>query len=258
VVVYHHGFPSARCEAEVLVPAIDAYPSVRLLAFDRPGIGDSDPVEHVSFRGWANDLALCADALHLDRFALTGTSAGTPHALAAALAMPHRVTRVVMACPVAEHAPGHRNGDAAWLLRLARTCPRSAAAVMKAGAAMVRRNPDAIKRLVPLSPIEKEMLKDPAKRDLLVRTMLDASKQGTTALVQTAALLPGPWGLPLCRVAVPVTFFHGTADRLAPPWMSPHLARQIPGATVRIVLGEGHLSLPANHAAAILAAVVVG
>jgi pimeloyl-ACP methyl ester carboxylesterase len=129
---------------------------------------------------------------------------------------------------------------------------------MKAGAAMVRRNPDAIRKLVPLSPIEKEMLRDPAKQDLLVRTMLDASKQGTAALVQHGALLPGPWGLPLCRVAVPVTFFHGTADRLAPPWMSPYLARQIPGATVRFVSGEGHLSLAANHAAEILAAVVGG
>jgi len=254
VLLYHHGFPSARCEAEVLLPALCSFPNVRLIAFDRPGIGDSDRVENLTFRSWANDLAFCADAFHLSRFALTGTSAGTPFALAAALAMPDRVIRIAMASPISEHLPKHDNGDAAWLLQLARSCPRSACALMTAGRALVRRNPNSIMRLIPLSPIEKEMLKDPANVDLLVRTLIDCTKRGVAGPVQLASLLPGPWGLPLCRVAVPVTFFHGTEDRLAPSWMSPYLASQIPGATYRIFPGEGHLSTPFHHAAELLAA----
>ena len=258
VVIYHHGFPSSRHEAEVLVPALCAHPNVRLISLDRSGIGDSDRVEHLSFCGWARDLELCADALRLSRFALTGTSAGTPFSLAAALAMPQRVSRVVMASPLSEQIPGRNNGDAAWLLRLAHSCPRSAAAVLEAGHAIVKRNHNAVVKLTLLSPIEKEMLKDPAKVDLVAKLQLECGKHGSAGPVQLAGLLPGPWGLPLSRVSVPVTLFHGTEDRLAPPWMSPYLAGQIPGATFRIVPGEGHLSLPYNHAAEILAAAASG
>ncbi len=256
VAIYHHGLPSARREAEVLAQALCTFPNLRLIAFDRPGIGDSDPVARPSFCSWAKDLERCADALKLDRFALTGTSGGTPFALAAALAMPQRVTRAVMASPVAEHLRGRDNGDSAWFTRLAGSCPRSAKAFMATGRAIVKRSPEAAKKLIPLSPIEKTMLEDPAKLALVAGIMLDATKGGPAGPVAEAALLPGPWGLPLCRIQVPVIFFHGTEDRLAPQWMSPQLAKQIPGATYRIYAGEGHLSLPQNHAAEILATVV--
>jgi pimeloyl-ACP methyl ester carboxylesterase len=77
--------------------AIAAALGVRLLAVERPGCGLSDRARRWSLARWARDVEQLADALELGRFALLGWSAGGPHALAAAAALPDRVTRVVVA-----------------------------------------------------------------------------------------------------------------------------------------------------------------
>jgi pimeloyl-ACP methyl ester carboxylesterase len=256
VVFYHHGLPSSRREAEVFVPALANHPDVRLIAFDRPGIGQSSPVACASYSGWAHDLAASADALGVARFALTGTSGGTPYALATALAYPDRVTRIALACPVAEHERHRDNGGSAWFLKLARMTPRVAEGFLKTAARLVSRKHERVTKLLPLTPAERRMFDDPANVELVAGFILDSVRCGAEGAVAEAALLPGPWGLPLCRVAVPVVLFHGTADTIAPCWMSAKLARQIPGAEARFYRGEGHLSLPRKHAADVLAAVV--
>lgn len=254
VVIYHHGLPSSRREAEVLLPALASRPDVRLIAFDRPGIGDSDPVARPSFRGWANDLASCADALGVSRFALAGTSGGTPYVLAAALAFPDRVTQIALASPVAEHQRHRDNGGDTWFVRLAHCAPRVAERIMAVGVRRIERNHAAVVGMLQLTPTERRMFDDPANVEFVAGFMLDSVRQGTAGSVAEAGLLPGPWGLPLCRVAVPVVLFHGTVDRTAPPWMSGQLALEIPGAQVRYFPGEGHLGVPYFHAAEILAA----
>ena len=256
VVFYHHGLPSSRREAEVFVPSLADFPDVRLVAFDRPGIGTSDPVARPSYRGWADDLAAAADALGASRFALAGTSGGTPYALSAALAYPDRVTRVALCCPVAEHERGRDNGGSAWFLKLARMTPRVAEGALKAAARLVARKPERVTRLLPLTPDERRMFDDPANVELVVGFILDSVQYGADGVVAEAAMLPGPWGLPLCKLAVPVTLLHGTEDRIAPCWMSAKLARQIPGAAARYYHGEGHLSLPRKFAADAIAAAV--
>jgi pimeloyl-ACP methyl ester carboxylesterase len=238
----------------VLLPALAGFPKVRLIAFDRPGIGDSDPVRNPSYFGWSRDLSACASALGVGRFALTGTSGGAPYTSAAALAMPDRVTRIALASPVAEHERHRDNGGSAWFLKLARKTPNVAEGLLRTGAGLVRRKPERVTKLLPLTPAERQMFEDPANVELVAGFMTDSVRGGAEGPVGEARLLPGPWGLLLCRVTTPTTLFHGSEDRIAPPWMSFALARQIPGAQVRLHCGEGHLSLPRNHATAILAA----
>jgi pimeloyl-ACP methyl ester carboxylesterase len=240
----------------VLVPALANHPNVRLVAFDRPGIGQSSPVACASYSGWAHDLVACADALGVAQFGIAGTSGGTPFALAAGLGYPHRVTRIAMACPVAEHERGRENGGSAWFLKLARMTPRVAESLLKTAARLVSRKPERVAKLLPLTPEERRLFDDPSNVELVAGFILDSVRCGAEGVVGEAALLPGPWGLPLCKVAVPVMFFHGTDDKIAPCWMSAKLAKQIPGAQARFYRGEGHLSLPRKYAADILAAAV--
>lgn len=47
----------------------------------------------------------------------------------------------------------------------------------------------------------------------------------------------------------------GDADVITPPAMSRHYHRRIPGSRLNVVPGEGHLSLPFNHAGAILSSI---
>ena len=109
--VFHfHGHGSSRLEAIMLEAAAHRH-GVRVLAFDRPGIGYSDPKSGDRLLDWPADVAEAADLLGIERFAVQGMSAGGPYALAVAHALPRRVIAcsLVSAVPTPEVA---RRSDA--------------------------------------------------------------------------------------------------------------------------------------------------
>ena len=96
---YCHGFPGSQREAQLIDPAARAQ-NVRIIAADRPGYGDSDPLPGRSILAWAKDLTALADHLGLDRFSLIGVSGGAPYALACAFLIPERLIACTLVCPL--------------------------------------------------------------------------------------------------------------------------------------------------------------
>jgi pimeloyl-ACP methyl ester carboxylesterase len=65
---------------------------VRVVAYDRPGVGQSDPHPTRNFNTSAQDMADIADALGMgEKFWVMGYSSGGPHAWAALHYIPHRL-----------------------------------------------------------------------------------------------------------------------------------------------------------------------
>jgi pimeloyl-ACP methyl ester carboxylesterase len=65
---------------------------VRLVSYDRPGYGQSDPHPQRSLNTSAQDMVHIADALGLgDKFWVLGYSGGGPHAWAALYYIPQRL-----------------------------------------------------------------------------------------------------------------------------------------------------------------------
>jgi hypothetical protein len=65
---------------------------VRLLCVDRPGIGATSPMSTLrTLRTSCDDIAIVADALHIQSFGVVGWATGGAFALAAAAALPNRV-----------------------------------------------------------------------------------------------------------------------------------------------------------------------
>jgi pimeloyl-ACP methyl ester carboxylesterase len=73
--IYHHGWPSSLQEAAVLNAAA-AVAAVRVVAFDRPGVGGTSPVADFSFRAVADDVAQLMDALGVESAMQVGVSGG--------------------------------------------------------------------------------------------------------------------------------------------------------------------------------------
>ena len=69
---------------------------VRLIAFDRPGYGESDRFQGRRVADAATDVLAIADAFDLDKFAVVGRSGGGPHALACAALLPDRLTKAAV------------------------------------------------------------------------------------------------------------------------------------------------------------------
>ena len=262
-VLHLHGTPGSRLE--VGIPAARRAAEdlgVRLIAPDRPGVGLS-PFRRFSLRDYPQLVRGFADALGLDRFAVTGVSSGGKYACACAWGLPERVTRAVLAsstCSV--DLPGAKAtwstddrlvytlaGRAPWLLRL----------MFAKFTHDVRRDPTAVFSMMKnLGPADQAILGREDFRRAFAANVAEAFRQGSRGPAHDYTLEARPWGVPIDQIRVPIEIWHGEDDRLVSPQASRILAAALPGAITHFVPGEGHLLLAGNHAKAALQSALRG
>jgi pimeloyl-ACP methyl ester carboxylesterase len=252
-VLHLHGTPGSRLE--VGIPAARRAAEdlgVRLIGLDRPGVGLS-PFRRFSIREYPQLVRGFADALGLDRFAVTGASSGGKYACACAWDLPDRVTRAVLAsstCPV--DLPGAK---ATWSNedRLVYTLASRAPWLLRVMFAKlihdIRRDPAAIFPMMKgLGPADQEILGREDFRQVFGRNAAEAFRQGSRGPAYDYTLEARPWGVPLDQIRVPIVIWHGEDDRLVPAQASRILAAAVPGAATHFVPGEGHLLMAGNRA----------
>lgn len=109
--LYMHGTPSCHLEATAF--AIDraaARLGVRLIVIDRPGMSDSAFQRGRRVLDWPGDVAVVADRLSIEQFAVLGYSGGGPYAAATAHALPERVQVLRLVACVAHLEPQLEDG----------------------------------------------------------------------------------------------------------------------------------------------------
>ncbi|MHB8255086.1 MAG: alpha/beta fold hydrolase [Acidiferrobacter sp.] len=259
-VIYCHGFPGSRYEAQLLLPAIKAL-DVRVIAPDRPGYGGSDPLAGRSLMGFADDVRVLCDHLDLAHCAVLGVSGGGPYALSLLFAYPERVTRaaLVAALGPASAIGACRDGfvplvRSVWDLvqRYPFTAPLLASSLVRA--LRLRARFGGSVRFA--APADWEVLSDPAIRAILTRAQREGLRLGGRGAVQDLVLYLQPWGFALSDVHVPITIWHGLADRVVPAAMAVRLGDALPQARIRLLEGEGHYSLPIRYGQSILESVM--
>src|SRR5580698_3576315 len=107
-IIYCHGTPSSRAEGELTIRGSCAGQlGLRVIIPDRPGMGGSDFLPNRRVVDWPSDVLELTDALHIERFAVLGSSGGAPYALVCAALIPERVSVVGVIGGVAPvDAPG--------------------------------------------------------------------------------------------------------------------------------------------------------
>ena len=236
---------------------------IRALAPDRPGIGRSSPQPGRALTDYPADLLALADALGLERFAVLGWSAGGPYALACGALAPDRVTAVgcvAGSCPL--DWPGvldDLNAHDRRMVQLSRRAPAIARAALAASAAAARHAPGLTMRWSrsQLSPSEQAATE--RHRDALadLSWFLDAFRQGAAGVAEDYRVYSVPWGLDPSDVRTRTLLWSGDDDSLVPLRHAQLLAERIPGATLEVVRGAGHL-LPYDHIGAELSALTSG
>jgi pimeloyl-ACP methyl ester carboxylesterase len=244
--VWCHGNPGCRRDADLLEPTLLARRQVRLIVPDRPGIGLSTWRAARRVVDWPTDLAALAAALKLEQFALVGVSAGAAYALVCARTLASHLTRVGIISGVAPHA----SLDAA--ARRAQTTPYFALAQRADWLArlitwQMRRQlhqPEKFmtQALASFAPADQAVMADPRTRRLFLTLVHEALQGGTRGLAWDAGLVARDWGFDLREISMPVHLWHGDADRNAPPAMALYLAGEIPDSRLTMLPGEGHFS----------------
>lgn len=224
---------------------------LRIIAPDRPGVGQSE------FRpGWtvldhADDLADLLDRLGLERVVAMGVSGGGPSLMAMAYRYPERLRQVVsLACvmPVLTDAEfGRQMGTAvrvmAWLGEHLPLALFRLPYALLGWLQTTLKSPTTFARLFDssLSASDKAIFSDLGYQHLFMRDFQELFRQGSLGPAYDVRNFHRPWGFALGDITMPIDAVHGAEDRMVPPVFGEFLRRNARAATVEWVAGEGHL-----------------
>ena len=243
-VFYFHGTPGSRQEA-ILGADIAKELGISLIAFDRPGIGDStfDPKRDIL--DVTHDVVSLADHLGLKRFGILGVSGGGPYAAACAHTLKDRIIHVAL---VSSLAPFDVCGSNA-LLRVAQSMQFLGTRSKTLGRVLTHMLTSRVgssarefflKKLRKKSPqSDPLLLNQPHILELLERNY-NLVKRRQDGFAHEVNLLVNPWGFALESIEVPVDIWHGTADQTVPLSMAKYLARTIPQSKSHFIPEHGH------------------
>jgi pimeloyl-ACP methyl ester carboxylesterase len=215
---------------------------VRLISPDRPGVGRSDRRVGRSLLDWPSDVAALADSLDVDRFAVSGWSAGGPYAAACAYALADRVTALALvasAIPYPEMSGGLHLVDrlffvlaerARWaatgLCHGIRACARVSPVGFRAGSLITL---DRASRRVVMS-ISAADYSEPIAEGL----------RNPAGVLDDYRVLAEPWGFDLREITCPAHILQGDRDGFVPYHWAEWLAGEIPSSELTTCHGEGH------------------
>ena len=199
----------------------------RLIIFDKPGTGASDPVASVpTLEERVEDMRAVLDAAGSERAALLGISEGGPMSILFAATYPDRISTLVIygsfaKQPADDYFPEMREEYDAQQERFdaivdnwgeGRSLDMFAPSF--AGSAAVRSNMALFERA--------------AASPAMARAVGEAGRQ-----VDVRAVLP--------TIDVPTLVLHRTGDSVVPAWHGPYLADHIPAARYAELSGDDHL-----------------
>ena len=259
LVFLHLGTPSA---AELFGAHVEAGAKrgLRHVTYSRPGYGDSDRREGRVAADCAADVAAIADALGAETFYVTGWSGGGPHVLATVALLPDRARS---AATMGGVAPLHAEG-LDWLAGMgaenveefeameAGTEALEAYLIREAGKMAEVTEADVSSSLGDLVSAADHAALTGAYGAYAVAGLRGAVRQGIAGWFDDDMELMGDWGFDLASITVPVTVWQGGQDRFVPAAHGEWLAANVPGARLRLLPDEGHLSIKLSEYANVL------
>ncbi|WP_375491937.1 alpha/beta fold hydrolase [uncultured Jatrophihabitans sp.] len=250
VVLFHHGTPGSVHQRRAMARAVHER-GLRLVTYSRAGYGASDRRAGRTVADVTDDVAAVLDSLGADRCLVGGWSGGGPHALATGARLADRVAGVLVVAGVGPYGVadldflagmGEDNieefglalaGEAElrpWLERQANGLRDADAAALVEGMSTL------------LPPVDVAVVTDEYGEDLAAG-FRESVRTGVDGWVDDDLAFCKPWGFELGDIAVPVFLWQGDADLMVPFAHGQWLAQRVPGATVHLMPGEGHLSL---------------
>jgi pimeloyl-ACP methyl ester carboxylesterase len=227
-VLYFHGFPGSRLEAE-FADSIASDTGTRLIAVDRPGMGMSDYLPGRTILGWADDVLSLADLLGIRQFSVVGVSGGAPYALVCAFKLPDRIPSAAIVSgvgPPAAVATASAVTTSGLGLRLTTHKPWVASLFSRVVCVFARH-----------------------ASSLLITMLWTIAPEPDKRILRDADYFE------VRDVHTPVHLWYGEVDRVVPASMGRFLERALPRCRATYMAHQGHYSLIHDFAGQILSRV---
>lgn len=205
-------------------------------------------------------MGAIADELGIETFYVVGESGGGPHALACAALLPDRVRAVAVLAGVGpstaegldwEDGMGEGNRQE---LEAMRQGPEAMRLYLEAQARELRSIETRAQLLAALDEHLCEADRaavDGSLADYLLAAWKAVGEDEIWGWQDDDLAQGKDWGFDLAQVAAPVTIWQGRDDLVVPVQHARWLADHIPHAQLRLLGGEGHISLPFHYGAAL-------
>jgi pimeloyl-ACP methyl ester carboxylesterase len=252
--IYAHGWPSSRLQARLL-HHLARERGMRVLALDRPGIGQSTYQPGRTLESWPSLVAAFADAQGIGRFAQLGVSGGGPYVLACAAMLPQRVTASAVLCGAVPVTWQNRRGlHAAYRMLMPwRRLPRwLISPPLHVAACLATCDPDHppmswVLRVLPQAD-RRLLLDNPGVVRVLAESFREGVRQGGRGVMADADIYFHAWKIPLEKAIRPIRYWHGGRDGNISADMVREFVARIPGARLDVDPAEGHFSLAIHRA----------
>ncbi|MBV8527509.1 MAG: alpha/beta fold hydrolase [Candidatus Dormibacteraeota bacterium] len=246
-VILFHGFGDSRL-TRYPDDELTARLGIRLITFDRPGIGLTDPMKELTILDRTDDVIDLANQLGLHDIHLLGWSGGAPFALAAAGCMAGKVRRAAI---VSGFGPFERPGFkrlapreikrvmtilkvAPWMANVMATESQKSLEGNAAGAMEASRGLG--------GSADSSVLNMNGVRANVTGGAEEAFRQGPAGVANDMLLLfRFKWGFNPEDVHTPIDLWYGEDDQMTPPDVGRGLASVLPQPRLRMVPAAGHL-----------------
>jgi pimeloyl-ACP methyl ester carboxylesterase len=255
-VIHFHGNVSSRLEPLLLGDELISQSGLRLIAPDRPGMGQSDFQPNRGFADYPKDIVFLADTLGLDKFSILGISGGGGYVSACAAKIPDRLINAVIVSgawyimdSLADLPLLNR-----WIFTLARIFPLLYRGVFKLMLPFYKGDPAKIlatfKKQFPAA--DYAVLKLPHRIEAYCKSSIEAMYQGTKGPAWDVQLYLRPWDFKIEEIQIPLKFFHGEQDKTVPIALAKRYIDRLPTAKLITYPKEGHISIVVNQFEAIV------
>jgi pimeloyl-ACP methyl ester carboxylesterase len=248
-VIYFHGGASSRLEPLLFEELINKF-DLRFIAFDRPGIGQSDPQPNRGFSDCPKDVVVLADTLGLEKFSVLGVSSGGGYVFACAAKIPDRLLSAVA-------ISGAWDMDSLkdlpifsrWVYTLSKTFPLLFEVVIKLSMRPFQGTPEKLlasfKKQLPV--VDYAVFHSPQRLQAVRESAIEAMRQGTKSVTSDILLYVHPWDFKAEEIQITVKLFHGEQDTKVPISMARRVIDRLPTAQLFSYPDEGHISVGINQ-----------
>jgi len=246
-VILSHGTPGSRF-ARHPDPELYERHGARVVAYDRPGYGGSDPQLGRSVADAPADIAAIADELGFESFAVVGGSGGAPHALACGALLADRVVRVgALVTPAPPDAENFDFFEGLADLNVkefneALAGREAIEAFLEPYVEGIRADPDAVieQILTELPEVDRKLASRSEFRAVMKESFTEAVRQGSRGWADDDLAFAKPWGFDLGDVTVETRVWQGELDVLTPRPHGEYVASRLPNARFEVLEGGGH------------------
>jgi pimeloyl-ACP methyl ester carboxylesterase len=252
-VLYFHGSPSSRLEPLLFGDDLFGRSGIRLIAPDRPGMGQSDFLPKRGFAAWPKDVAALADALGLKQFSVLGMSGGGGYVAACAAKIPERLKSAVIVSGAWRmdwpEALDNLPFPNVLIWQLASKAPFLLPGMLNMMKASFKGSGEQAmaqqKKSLPAP--DSALLELPGRMDAFLQMANESMQAGVKGADLDMRLYAREWDFGLDEIRMPLKLFYGELDVNVPFPLVQRVMGLLPTAQLVSYQNEAHLSTLANH-----------